>query len=555
MNATNPPPLQWWGGVECTINRVGDRFFSQLARNGHRSRLSDLDQFAALGLKRLRFPILWEELAADSPGSIHWELVEPHLQRMRELGLQPIAGLLHHGSGPRYTHLLDPDFPRKLATFAQAVAERFPWIDAFTPVNEPLTTARFSALYGHWFPHARDGLSFARAFLNQLCATVLAMRAIREVNPRAALVQTEDLGKTFSSPRLQYQAEFENERRWLTWDLLCGRVHHEHPMWHYLRWLGAEEREISFFAEEPCPPQVIGVNHYITSERFLDEHLHPYPRETYGGNGRDRYADVAAVRARAEGIAGPETLLRETCARYAIPVAVTEAHLGCTRDEQMRWLHEIWRAAESLRGARHNVCAVTAWSLLGAFDWDSLLTRADNHYEPGVFDVRSSPPRPTAIAWMLGSLANGKNFSHPVLSSPGWWRRSIRLESSGECPTRSGFMAGDEAPCEGSPLLITGAAGRLGRAFQWAANLRALAYCAFTRQELDLTSSDAIARVLDQVKPWSVINCAGFSSVDAAEREASACILVNTTAAELLARACAERDIPLLTFSSDYVFD
>ena len=39
-----------WGGVECTVNRVGDRWFDQLRRNGHRHRLSDLDRFAALGL-------------------------------------------------------------------------------------------------------------------------------------------------------------------------------------------------------------------------------------------------------------------------------------------------------------------------------------------------------------------------------------------------------------------------------------------------------------------------------------------------------------------------
>src|SRR5215207_5663555 len=62
-------------------------------------------------------------------------------------------------------------------------------------------------------------------------AIVLAMRAIRTVRPDAKLVQTEDLGKTFSTPLLSYQAELENERRWLSLDLLCGRVDPHHP-WH-----------------------------------------------------------------------------------------------------------------------------------------------------------------------------------------------------------------------------------------------------------------------------------------------------------------------------------
>ncbi len=99
-------------------------------------------------------------------------------------------------------HLLDPDFPNKFARFAAAVAERHAWVEVYTPVNEPLTTARFSALYGHWHPHARDNLAFASALINEPRATVLTMREIRAVNPCAQLLQTEDFGRTFSTPRL-----------------------------------------------------------------------------------------------------------------------------------------------------------------------------------------------------------------------------------------------------------------------------------------------------------------------------------------------------------------
>ena len=99
----------------------------------------------------------------------------------------------------------------------------------YTPVNEPLSTARFSGLYGHWYPHGRDSLTWARILLTECRAVVLAMRAIREVNPTAQLVQTEDLGKAYSTPALAYQAEFENERRWLSFDLLCGTGRSEPP--------------------------------------------------------------------------------------------------------------------------------------------------------------------------------------------------------------------------------------------------------------------------------------------------------------------------------------
>src|SRR5205085_1380981 len=164
----------------------------------------------------LRYPVLWER-------EPQWEWADERLGRLRELGVRPLVGLVHHGSGPRHTSLLDPAFPEKLAAYARRVAERYPWVEDWTPVNEPLTTARFSCLYGFWYPHRRDALSFARALLNQVRAVVLAMRAIREVVPGARLVQTDDLGKTHATPPLAYQAEHENGRRFATWDLLCGR--------------------------------------------------------------------------------------------------------------------------------------------------------------------------------------------------------------------------------------------------------------------------------------------------------------------------------------------
>ena len=69
--------------------------------------------------------------------------------------------------------------------------------------------------------------------VNQVRGVRLAMRAIREVNPAARLVQTEDLGRAFSTPRLAYQAAHENQRRWLSLDLLLGRVDRQHPLRDY----------------------------------------------------------------------------------------------------------------------------------------------------------------------------------------------------------------------------------------------------------------------------------------------------------------------------------
>src|SRR5438045_3176325 len=321
-------PLEWWAGPECTVNRVGDCWRDQLSETGFDTRLDDLDRLASLGIRRMRFPLLWERTAPDAPDRHDWRWADERLARLAALRVEPIVGLLHHGSGPRYTDLLDPAFPQRLADYARAVAERYPQLAAYTPANEPLTTARFSGLYGLWYPHCSDDRSFVRTLLHQVQGTVLAMRAIREVNPKAELIQTDDLGYTQASARLQYQANFENLRRWLAFDLLMGRAGPRHRLWRYLRRCGAREEELLALIEAPCPPDVIGINCYVTSERFLDERVHLYPRSMHGGNRRHRYVDTETARVHGSVIGGFEARLREAGERYGRPVAITEVHLG-----------------------------------------------------------------------------------------------------------------------------------------------------------------------------------------------------------------------------------
>lgn len=555
-------PLELWGGVECTINRVGDRYFEQLERTGHLHRIADLDLFADLGTKALRYPVLWEQIAPHGFAELDWSWPDQRLAWLRALGICPIVGLVHHGSGPRSTSLTDPQFPEQLARYARLVAERYPWIEAYTPVNEPLTTARFSGLYGLWYPHGHDDRTFLKALLNQCRAVVLAMQAIREVNPAAQLIQTDDLGQIWSTPLLAYQADFENERRWLSFDLLTGRVDRQHPLRDYLRWAGVEEAELNWFMEHPCPPDVIGINHYLSGERFLDERVQLYPDTPVGGNGQQRYVDVLAARVLAMGAAGPRELLRQTWQRYGLPIAVTEAHNGCTREEQLRWLAEIWQAAETLRAEGVDIRAVTAWSLLGCFDWDSLVTSDAGHYEPGVFDLRAPAPRPTAIAGLLRALATNQQYDHPVMAALGWWRRPERFSygfaldtDANVIPAPPSISLASIPPTSARPILITGTTGTLGQAFARACELRGLPYRLLSRHELDIALPASIDAAISQLHPWAIINAAGYSRVDSAEREHSVCYRENATGPALLAASCARRKIKLLTFSSDLVFD
>jgi dTDP-4-dehydrorhamnose reductase len=546
QRTTTPPEL--WGGAECTIVRLQDAYRDQAAETGHKDRRSDFDLMAELGVTTVRFPILWEAIAPESPDKLDFAWTDDRLAMLRERGIKVIGGLLHHGSGPKYTELLDPDFPKKLADYAARVAERYPWIEMWTPINEPLTTARFSALYGHWYPHTKDYGLFLRALVNESKGTLEAMRAIRERIPNAKLVQTEDLGKCFSTAPLRYQANFENERRWLSLDLLTGRIDPKHSMHRLLIGAGVGWDEIEAFAGGEAAPDILGINHYLTSERFLDHRMHLYPEHFHGGNGRDTYADAEAVRVkRLEDDTGFAPRLREAWERYGIPIAITEVHHGCHRDEQLRWFAEVWETAKQLRSEGMDLRAVTIWSMFGNVDWRFLLTQRNGLYDTGAFDARSGTPRPTVIAHAAKAYARGETFDHPALDSPGWWRRPPRLYPwSGSCkPMAWG----------GRKLLITGATGTLGNAFARICEERALPFCLTSRRDMDICDPGSIARALEGRKPWAVINTAGFVRVADAEREPDACIAANAEGAEALASACAAAGIPLVTFSSDLVFD
>ncbi len=546
----NSQHVEIWGGIECTINRVKNAYHDQLHFSGHYNRHSDIEHFADLGIKKIRYPINWEKHQPTPDTSIDWSFTSRNLNRLRELGIQPIAGLVHHGSGPKHAPIHKDNFATRLADYARTVAQKFPWLEYYTPVNEPLTTARFCGLYGIWYPHYKTDKSFLKLLINECKATVLAMQAIREINPNAKLVQTEDLSKTYSTPLLQYQADFENERRWLGFDLITGKVTPEHPLWSYLMWTGIKPEELDFFQQHNCPIDILGFNFYPTSERYLDEKLMNYPEHTHGGNGKHNYADVEAVRVDMPQEHGIRVLLREAYERFKTPMAITEVHLGCTREEQLRWLRDSWETANELKKKGVEILAITAWAMLGSYGWNRLLTDNNFDYETGLFDLRSGTLRATALAKMLKELAHRKEFQHPVLEDDGWWKKEKRLLYN---LTKQNKISSEAKSSQ--PLLIVGKNGTLGKAFARLCQLRGINYKLLSREEMDITDALKTEKVIREKRPWAVINAAGFVRVDDAETNSCDCYLANTLGPANLALLAGKYKFKLLTFSSDLVFD
>jgi dTDP-4-dehydrorhamnose reductase len=103
-------------------------------------------------------------------------------------------------------------------------------------------------------------------------------------------------------------------------------------------------------------------------------------------------------------------------------------------------------------------------------------------------------------------------------------------------------------------ILLTGSNGQVG--FELNKKLSALSEVIATdREELDLSDSDAIKKFIDQTRPDIIINPAAYTAVDKAESEHNLAYLINVMAPEVLAEKARELDIPLIHFSTDYVFD
>src|SRR5687767_14064322 len=72
---------------------------------------------------------------------------------------------------------------------------------------------------------------------------------------------------------------------------------------------------------------------------------------------------------------------------------------------------------------------------------------------------------------------------------------------------------------------------------------------------VDVTHPQSIRALLQKLDPWAVVNATGYVRVDDAEQDSDTCYGVNATGAVNVAAACQSHGVPLVTYSSDLVFD
>jgi beta-glucosidase/6-phospho-beta-glucosidase/beta-galactosidase len=151
---------------------------------------TDFDLLEDLNVHTLRYgpPIHTTWLGQER---YDWEFADLTFGELRRRNIIPIVDLCHFGVPDWIGDFQNPDFPELFAGYARAFAERFPWVQLYTPVNEMFICAAFSAAFGWWNEQLTGDKSFVTALKHIVKANVLAMSAILEVRADAIFIQSE----------------------------------------------------------------------------------------------------------------------------------------------------------------------------------------------------------------------------------------------------------------------------------------------------------------------------------------------------------------------------
>lgn len=342
----------------------------EMEKTGHYKRWKeDLALVSDLGIDALRYGPPYYRVHVGS-GRYDWEFTVQVFAEMRRLGIEPIVDLCHFGVPDWIGNFQNPEFPHFFAEYAQAFAQRFPWVALYTPVNEMYVTAKFSAQEGLWNERLCSDRGFVTAVKHLAKASILATEAILAVQPAARFIQSES-SEYFhpSSPDAMKAAQHLNELRFLALDLnygvdVCG------TMYEYLADNGMTREEYHFFLERGVKSHcVMGNDYYATNEHIV------YP------DGKTYVCEMF----------GYYVITKQYYDRYRIPVMHTETNnrdLGSDEKDARVWLEKQWANLIRLKSDGVPLVGFTWYSLTDQVDWDSSLTKDAgkvNHY--GLYDL------------------------------------------------------------------------------------------------------------------------------------------------------------------------
>lgn len=380
MPTGKPGNFMFATGIECSYPKIKNNTIRRdlLEECGHYERFEeDLHLIKDLGLKVVRYGLPYYKIN-HAQGKYDFEFADRAMRLMQKLELTPILDLMHFGVPDWLGDYQNPELPIHFADYAAAVAERYPWVRFYTPVNEIYVTARVSAKDGLWNEQLKSERAFVNAMKHTVAASILATHEIAKRRNDCIIVQSESAEYLHEArAELSPETKLFNKQRLIALDLLYAYPP-DADICHYLQDNGLTREEYDWFmVGEPPGYQIMGNDYYGRNERIK------LPDGSFS---------------MAEDVLGWYQITHDYYLRYKKPVMHTETN---TFDAKFAptWLWKQWINILRMRGDGVPVLGFTWYSLIDQVDWDSeLAEKKGSVNECGLYDL-DRKPRPVAHAY------------------------------------------------------------------------------------------------------------------------------------------------------------
>jgi beta-glucosidase len=351
----------WAAGIENTFvpqTRPGHRSLDEYELMGHYENWAvDLALASDLGLKAMRWGIPWYRVE-PTQGHFDWSWTDQVITYMvEELQILPIIDLMHYGC-PFWLkrEFLNKDYPRYVADYAGEFANRYKdKITWYTPLNEPIINSMMCGMRGLWPPYAKGDKGYIKIMLQLAKGIVRTVKRLKEINPDSVMVHVEATGLTRTVREdLTHLATEEEMRGYLCFDLISGRLNHNHALFTWLVRNGAVPETLYELEESKASLDVIGLNFYpqwSTKQLFIDKRGNLAFRETEPEGG------------------GFEELIMKYYERYGSAIMITETSAVGSDEIRATWLEESVSVIKRLRGRSVPVIGYTWFPLFTMVDW------------------------------------------------------------------------------------------------------------------------------------------------------------------------------------------
>lgn len=316
---------------------------------------SDLELAARLGVGAMRYGIPWHRI---NPSPNVWDLswADRPLERLLELGIEPIVDLVHYGVPDWIEHaFLNPDYARRVEEYAARIAERFAGrIRCFTPLNEPRITAWYAGKLGWWPPFQRGWGGFARVMVGVCQGIVRTEQALRASIADLISVHVDAADVYYAAePLLAEEAAHRQLIGFLALDLVSGRLDESHPLHGWMLRHGISSGTLDWFLEHALTLDVIGINLYPLFSRKVLKRV----------SGRLRIGMPYAT----------GTIIEELAAlyhgRYQRPLLISETASEGSVARRRAWLSESVNAVRRARVSGLPVLGYTWWPMFALVAW------------------------------------------------------------------------------------------------------------------------------------------------------------------------------------------